>query len=227
VKIVSFFSPIYLKNYPEAAAHDYPAMLAMLGASCRRLGLRHLVITDRGTPLEHECFRLDLPRSLMRAVVAGQLAYLQSAAFDEDTVFIDADCLVQHSPARVFAEPFDLAVTARRWGPRRNPSPINNGTIFCRAAARAQCVAFFTAASMACGKYWGADQDAMGKACQPMPKLPGLHERSGASVRFLDVAGHNQAPRSADDPTTADAVVLHFRGPRKSYMRAVFDRIMA
>lgn len=224
MNIVSFFAPRFAADH-QGVVEDYLAMLAILEESCARLGLRHIVITDGTIDLDHAVFRPPLPDNLMQATLAGQLAYLKDALFDRDTAFVDADCLVARNPGSLFVDRFDMALTGRYWGKGPALAPINNGAMYVRRASRDRCVTFFERAAAVCGPEWGADQWAIAETCEPMPDAPTTKERSGALIRFLKLYPWNYPPRTIDDAGALDAVVLHFKGARKSFMEAMWRKI--
>lgn len=213
MNVVSFYAP----RRHERHIYDFADCLALQRASCLRFGCRQIVITDLPPIAEFTTLRVDLPLALMRASLAGQLAYLESAAFDADTLLTDADTVLGSDPRAVFDGSFDLAVTTHPF----SDCILNNGAIFVPLAAKGRVEKFWRAALADCGEAWGEDQralrDALGATLEH-----GIAERDGIRVKFLPCPGYNWAPESEADPVKA--VIVHFRGPRKRWMRRWTER---
>lgn len=212
-------------EFPNAA--DYPAMLRILQRSCDRLGLRHVVLTDRATrfgeaglwprrdddlPIEGRLF--DLPVPLMKAVTSAQAQWLyEIEAREEATLFVGADCIMLRQPT----EPpgCHLAVTYR------NPTaryPINTGAVFARPHKRVRGI-FKTIATI-CGETWCDDQRAIRNVLDPMPATYGNYGRAGLQVAFRPMHPFNVLPRDLDDRCEG-AQMVHFRG--KARKQFLFD----
>jgi len=81
VNIVSFYAP--RPDHPFF--QDYTPFLEILGESCRKYGHKHIIITDAQLETDAgKSFVTDLPKPLMKAAIAGQLAYLKSDHAKED-----------------------------------------------------------------------------------------------------------------------------------------------
>ena len=210
-------------EFPNAA--DYPAMLRILQRSCDRLGLRHVVLTDRATissglwPSAYdgasiEPIALDLPVPLMKAVTTAQAKWLyQPEARKEPTLFVGADCILLREPTMPRAH---MAVTYR------NPTaryPINTGSILI-AQPHKRVRGLFNEIANACGETWCDDQRAIQAALDPMPATFGNYNRAGLHVAFRPMFPFNHLPASVDDPATG-AEMVHFRG--KARKQFLFD----
>lgn len=206
MNIVSFLAP--RPDHPFY--QDYTPFLDILRASCERFGHRHIVITD--DPLIPDGFLLSLPHNLMKATILGQLAYLNSQYLaKDDTVFVGADCVLAKDPAEVFGLEFDIAFTTGDF----SDCILNTGAIFIRGGAD---VAHIWARALAgMGGEWGDDQKALAAVVHPTLE-PSIVAGMGAIIRFLPVDPYNLAPEYPDDDCTR-GVILHFRGPRKAWMK--------
>lgn len=199
MKVASFFAPRYEK-WPGC---DYDALLLLLDASCRRLGLEHVVISDAERPAPLLTARFELPENLMAAILDGQRQLL--AATPGPVLLVGADCLVTRDP-RPFGVGCDMAITI---GPFSD-CPMNTGAIWC--ADGPTCAPIWQAALDRKPVEWGDDQRALYAAI-------GNEGRAGhgLSVRRLRCEDANWAPNDVADPAGMPTVV-HFRGRRKAFM---------
>lgn len=191
--VASFFAPRYEK-WPGC---DYDRLLLLLDASCRRLGLRHVVISDGPRPVPVETMVFDLPENLMQALLDGQRQFL--AATPGPALLVGADCLLTRDP-----RPFltgDMVITI---GPFSD-CEMNTGAIWC--ADGPTCAPVWAAALDDNPVEWGEDQTTLYAAIQ----------ESGLKIERLRCEEYNWAPRSVDDDAGPPTVV-HFRGRRKAFM---------
>lgn len=207
MNVVSFYAP--RPDHP--LFQDYTPFLRILDESCKRFGHRHIVLTDVDLPgFEH--IKMHLPHNLMLAFVMAQRMYLESFHAETDTLLTGADCVLARDPAGIFANgEFDIACTTHPFA----DSILNTGAIFVRGGSRVS--RFWKRAEAMNPAEWGDDQrvlrDALGATLDH-----GLHLRGGVRVRFLPLHPWNVAPDNPGDPP-GDAVILHFRGPRKQWMQ--------
>lgn len=188
--VASFFAP-----REDKWGCDYVALLRLLDGSCRRVGLRHMVISDsRDLPLE--TFLCRLPANLMAALLEGQRQFLSCT--QEPVLFVGADCLLTRDPRPVMAG--DMVVTI---GPFSD-CEMNTGAIWC---AGSQCASVWRDALERNPTEWGDDQTALYWAVQA----------SSLDVRRVSCESHNWAPESPTDDAGMPTVV-HFRGRRKAWM---------
>jgi hypothetical protein len=207
MNIVSFYAP-----RPEHPFfQDYRPYLALLRESCARFGHQHLVLTD--DPMEigaDDAYVVDLPRPLMKAVLAAQYAYLADPAnAHEPTLLVGADCVLANDPAAYFPTDCDLAVTVGDFADCR----MNTGAIF--VPHPCQVAEIWADALAHVGEDWGDDQTSLYRAIQERP----THGLWSADVRELPVDPFNLAPEFPGDDCRR-GVVLHFRGPRKRWMQS-------
>jgi hypothetical protein len=218
VNIVSFLAP--RRDHPFY--RDYTPFLNILRASCEKFGHRHIVITDDASIGEFpegvldysqgDAFVTPLPDNLMRAILAGQLAYLQSPLAKEDTVLLGADCVLARDPAEVFSQEFDIAFTT---GPFTD-CLLNTGAIYIRGGADVAYIWERALGAMRLDAEWGDDQKALAAVVHPTLE-PSVTAGTGPTIRFVPVDPYNLAPEYPGDDCTR-GTVLHFRGPRKDWM---------
>lgn len=198
--VASFYAPRF-----DKWGCNYDDLLRLLDASCRRLALRHVVISDQPRPgLETALF--DLPENLMQALIDGQRQFLEAAT--GPVLFVGADSLLTRDPFEIGLD-HDLAITL---GPFADCA-MNNGFILARRTGR--CAEIWRAALDRRPIDWGDDQRAQFAAIRA----------STLRVAELRCEDHNWAPDSLDDgcrPT-----VVHFRGERKKWMKAWAGRHLA
>ena len=199
--VASFFAPRFEK-WPGV---DYDALLMLLDASCRRLGLPHIVISDAERPAPLISSICSMPQNLMLAILDGQRQLLEVT--DGPVLLVGADCLLTRDP-----RPFLLGDLAITLGPFTD-CPMNTGAIWCRDGATCACV--WRAALDLNPVDWGDDQRVLYRAVKA----------SGLNVALLRCEDHNWAPDNVSDPAGMPTVV-HFRGPRKAWMAAWAARHM-
>ena len=203
VKVVSFFAPRPEHPY----FHDYKPYLALLRESCAKFGHEHLVLTDDASVAD-DAYVCDLPRSLMKAVLAAQHAYLADPAnANTPTLLVGADCVLARDPSAFAEHDADLVITVGDFADCR----MNTGAIF---VPKPCLVAEIWAEALAhVGDEWGDDQTSLYRAINERP----WHGMWTAKVVELPVDPYNLAPEYPGEDCTR-GVVLHFRGPRKRWM---------
>jgi hypothetical protein len=201
-------------EHPGAA--DYPGMLRILEGSCNRLGLAHVVLTDRATlegplwPAGIRAFVVDnCPRPLMQACTEAQARFLECWSGD-DVAFVGADCIMLKKPNLPAGA--DLYVTYRH---KAANYPINTGLQFIPKASLDRTAPVFRRIADRCGVKWCDDQRALRAELEPMPDGPGIYDRAGIRVGFVPMRPYNVLPKGVNDPAR-DAVMLHFRGKQHS-----------
>jgi hypothetical protein len=151
IAVVTVFAP--RPEHPNWR-DDYVPLLKLQRATANRFGHPHIVVTDGDLGRDFDEMAVTLPANLMRAQLAGQIAWLSSAqAKDCATLLVDADCLVARSLSPLFdgAEDFDLGLT-----PRADPvAPINNGAMYIPRGSAEAVLPFFRAALERCAEHWG------------------------------------------------------------------------
>jgi hypothetical protein len=215
--VASFYAP---RPRHPGHVYDYLDCLAVQRDSCKRFGCRQLVITDAPALRDLPTFHAELQQELMPAILAGQLALLESGIAD-DLVLIGADGLLGRDPAALFDatdadDRFDLGVTTHPFA----DCILNTGLIAVPAGKAATVAPIWRAALARCGEAWGDDQLALAAVIRPTLER-GVEERPVAGetlrIRFLPVPGYNEAPDHVGH--AIDALIVHFRGGRKVWMR--------
>lgn len=205
------------RRYPDAP--EYVPLLRVLDDSCRRLGIRHVVLTDFSTAGEVEragmtTFAMKLPGNLMRALTESQARCLESVR-GEDVLFVGADCVVLRDP-RGCVPAADLALILR---PGHKRHRINNGFMYVPASSREKTAPVFRRIANTCGTSMCDDMVAVERVLLPMPDDYGSCRRAGIDVQFLPMGTWNAGPKSVDSPPSSGAFVAHFRGrDRKKFM---------
>lgn len=207
-------------EFPNAA--NYPAMLSILQTSCDRLGLKHVVLTDRATlqgklwPAGVQGWSLKLPQPLMKAVTRAQADWLYTdMGRTTRTLFVGADCIMLAPPPDNL-HPAHVAVTYRHAAARY---PINTGAIYVMRPHK-RVRGLFNRIAETCGGTWCDDQRAIRAALDPMPPQCGRFQRAGLEVDFMPMFPFNHLPRDLDDPARG-AIMVHFRGKaRKDFLFA-------
>lgn len=197
--VASFYAPRFDK-WPGC---NYDELLLLLDASCRRLGLRHVVISDGPRPVPLETALVDLPANLMQAILAGQMQFL--AATPGPVLLVGADCLLTRDPRPYLVN--DIAITVGRFADCR----MNTGAIWIADGPR--CAQPWRVAYGRRPMQWGEDQTFLYKAIQD----------SGLAVTEMRCEDHNAAPDNVFDPAGMPTVI-HFRGVRKKWMAAWASR---
>lgn len=198
MNIVSFYAPRPEHEFFQ----DYTPFLDLLRLSCERYGHRHVCLTDDATV--RDGFVCDLPRPLMRAYLAAQLAYLEAHP-DTPSLMTGADCVLAADPAcfEQVCGDADIVITV---DDRFADCRINMGAIYLPRPGL--LVPVWRDALARCGVEWGDDQRAFRDA---------LAAWEGVKVREVPCDLYNRAPDHPGDDNLR-GVVLHFRGPRKAWM---------
>lgn len=202
MNVVSFYAP-----RPEHPLfQDYNPFLKLLDASCEKYGHKHIVLTDDASAIK-DCaaYETPLPRSLMKATITAQLAYLSDPLFiNAPTLLTGADCVLANDPMAAMGN-FDLGITLGDFTDCR----MNCGAIFIPCPSD---VAHIWAHALdRCGDAWGDDQTSL------YDEILKARRSSGLLVKEYPVDPYNLAPEHPGDDCTR-GVVLHFRGPRKAWM---------
>ena len=198
--VASFYAPRH-----DVWGCDYDALLDLLDASCKRLGLAHQCISDEPRPRVATAL-MPLPKELMQAILEGQWRFLCEAK--GPVFFTGADCLVTRDPTPYFAG--DLTITVGPFTDCR----MNTGAVFVPDPAK--CAPVWRKALDMRPTKWGEDQTSLYSAIL----------ESGLDVRELAAKEHNWAPGSPEDDAGMPTVV-HFRGRRKAWMQPWSERFLS
>lgn len=230
------------RKFPPAIAlhrtfgHDFWIdAIGMLAASVARAGGREFrVLTDAEQYLPFDVLRCPTTETRhMLWAIEVCAHYLESDAFDQDTVALDCDVLVFADLAPLCAGTFDLGVVARRTP--KGGQQILNGLQVWPLRARDRLAEFYwRALDVARGLSeddlgWGADTEALCRLLAPV--APGrTQRRAGLDVRFYteaeSLASFSEAHLAAlrrrrVHPVATPAV--DFRNARKHHMRAFYE----
>jgi hypothetical protein len=236
VKVVTPYRPFA----PESASHrklgpfDWTGACEMLRASVTlACQCDTAILTDADTAVPGLAYRYPLRESrLMLWLLDVWLQYLESDAFEVDTVMISPDTLVYADLRPYFRA--DLGVIVRVAQKYRD-KPLLNGVQFWRHAAKDRLVALYRQALWISKTLpedticWGADTEAIHRVIAPLQ--PGLFERAGLTIdgiprwTFLGEANHGDQDRIARGlpPKTPPLPVMDFKARRKLYMADYFD----
>jgi hypothetical protein len=211
VRLVTFYSP----RPSHEKFIDYIPLLQLQQRTAARFGHEHVVVSDVDLPgLNVWCPPQPLPESLMKAIMVGQLSYLNNwvkEANPKKLVLVDGDCLVHRDLSAAFDGTFDLALTSRT--PHR--SPINNGVMYADNQDRQGVVNFFEHALANCEDHWGGDQEAISGAAAPVPEEHGVVKiRQGIRVKFVSLETHAVVPTQAGMRHKRDPFMVHFKGEK-------------
>jgi hypothetical protein len=211
VAVVTVFAP--RPNLPQW--RDYLPLLRLQRDTARRFGHDHFVVTDGDLGREFDQVFTTLPSNLMRAQIAGQIAWLSSAPAQQcATLLADADVLVARELSPAFAAgDFDLGLT-----PREDPvAPVNNGAMYVPAGSAEAVLPFFRAALARCAEHWGGDQEAISQVAAPVLAPGDRAERQGARVVFLSMRAFNVIPKEEGARHKSNPFVVHFKGETKAW----------
>lgn len=236
LRIVSPYRPFA----PESPAHqllgafDWIGALRMLQTTVVRQGYEFAAITDRATVLPVPT--INLPTSatrLMLWILDVSLRYLESDAFDRDTVMVSPDSLVMGDLRRFFAGDLTILVRpARRFTKR----PILNSVQCWPVGSKDKLIAFYRQALTGAERLpdnvitWGADSEAIRELVAPIQV--GIHSRAGLQVAMVE------SGRVMESLTTSTmhrvergervsplAPVVDFKYLRKQFMPTYFARV--
>lgn len=191
MKVVTPYRPFA----PESAAHrklgpfDWLAAIDMLRVSVR-LSCRcdTYVLTDLDSDVPGPVYRYAaLESRLMLWLLEVWLRYLESPAFDQDTVMISPDALVFQDLRSWFRADLGLVV---RSGEKYEGRRLLNGVQFWRHAAKDRLIAFYRAAYASAQQMddallcWGADTKAISAPLEPLSAGPSVYR--GLSIYGIE-----------------------------------------
>ncbi len=234
MRVVSPYRPFA----PESQSHkllrgfDWVDALRMLAISVARSNqCETLAITDVDTTLPVPALQfVTTERRLMLWMLEIALRYLESPAFDCDTVMVCPDTLVYGDLSPYFRGDLGLIVRSAEKYVKR---PVLNSVQWWSVAAKDRLVPFFQEA-LAIAKtldehaiQWGADTIPLARLIAPIEV--GLVARHGLSVHLIEMAGvmHSLSKLAASRVTQGMGLpsipICDFKYLRKQHMRAVFQ----
>lgn len=245
IRVVAPYFPLPLEapHHQELAAFDWADAIRMLSQSVKlACGVEMQVVTDEaaeGIPaLPAPALRYATQqRRLMLWTLEACACYLESEAFDRDTVMLDCDQLVYGNLAKYFNPHVDLGILVRPT-PKGAPGlPILNGVQFWSRRGKAALGPFYRQALRIAEALpeadivWGADTIALDRLLAPLER--GLRRRCGLAVHLMESTDVLEALNSSQVRHLAVGKmrrpfrdVLDFRNTRKVHMRAVFEQTL-
>lgn len=244
LRVVSPYRPFE----PESDAHrslgpfDWIGALEMLQASVARntRDTEAVAITDVDTalPVPTMCF-LTTEQRLMLWILDVAARYIESTAFDRDTVMISPDCLVMGDLRPWFADSSaDMGIIVRTEEKHRGTGRvILNQVQFWRHAAKDRIAAFYRHA-LALARtlpeeilVWGADTEPLQRLLAPIDA--GVFDRAGLRVDLIPwhqvlepLTTEHKRQLSAGEPMRTSRPVIDFRSHRKHWMRQAYESLM-
>lgn len=199
-------------SHEKWRADTYMELLALQRETCRRVGHRHVVVTDAELT-GYDTLKAELSAPLMHALIDGQLAYLEQWNDQHPVVLLDIDCLVVRDLGKAFDGSFDIAVTRRE----HPTQPIQNGAIYLAPGSRHAIRKILGRTRALCEEWWGSDQVALAQALGPIPRTTRTEWRHQARVAFLPTELHNFSSKNGVPKTVPGRFVFHFKGDTKQY----------
>jgi FkbM family methyltransferase len=230
MRIVTPFRPFVAESVEQKnlGPFDWLGAIDMLRESARRsCGIEVVSITDVDTELAAPSLQFRTEhRRLMPWIVEVALRYIESDAFDQDTIMVSPDVLVFGNPGAWFKHAdFDLGMLARHHPAR----PLINSVQFWPVARRAPLRTLYRAVFESLGELseeqlvWGGDTTPFVKLFGPVE--PGrISIRHGGRVRFLDLESVMTAYSDVLNRRERPDRLVDFRYLRKHCMRAFFER---
>lgn len=199
----------------------YLSLLDLQRRSAQHWGARHCTVTDDVDFKGAGAIVAQLPRSLMRAMIAGIMVRLERPV-DCHLLFADVDVLIARELDPAFDGTFDLGLTRRA---NAEGIHINNGAMYVARGAEAKAWRFFKHALDVCGDHWGADQEAVSRAAAPVPEVERIEMRGDMRLSFLSMQTHNNVPKQENgNLSRAAPFVIHFKGSTKYWARTFAER---
>jgi hypothetical protein len=218
---------------------DWEGALEMLRESVgRSCGVETYAITDVDTDLPVPAFRFEThERRLMLWILEVSLRYLESPAFDKDTVMVSPDILILGDLAPWFTA--DLGVLVRPEEKHQiSGRAILNQVQWWRVKAKKRLAVFYRDALALATALpedvirWGADTAPLQQLLSPLEI--GHWPRAGLAVNLIHASVPMESLSSVninrldqDLPLLVSRPILDFRYTRKRHMRRVFESLFA
>lgn len=239
IRVVAPFFPLPAESVLHRSLPDFDWLLAlrMLAWSVEeRCRCPFHAVTDETADLPVPALRYRThERRLMLWTLEACACYLESEAFDRDTVMLDVDQLVFRDLADVFPSEADLGLLMRPTTKHLDAGePLLNGVQFWAVSAKDRLGPFYRqvlnrARTLPDDQLiWGADTVALREAVSPM--VLGRSMRAGLRVACLPAqvilepwsTEQILCLRDKGQLLGPSRTVLDFRYRRKQYMREVF-----
>lgn len=236
MRVVSLYRPFVpeSREHLELGPFNWCAALQMLSQSVRlACGCDVVALTDWDTPLPMPALRYHTTQSrLMLWLLEIALRYLESDAFDRDTVMVSPDMLVFNDLRPYFGDA-DVTVLVRS-GSQFAVRPILNGAQWWPIAGKRRLIGFYRdALATACALpepqvQWGADTEGLRVLLAPIG--PGKQKRHGLRAWLLEsnLVLQSLTQRTCEDLDAGRDVplptrpILDFKYTRKRYMAPYF-----
>lgn len=210
MKIGVFYK--YIDENSTQHAQFAQQMLASVRACMPDVEVWHF--TDANTPALKG---FDCVNRITEDVPMAVCRMMHNASLHGDWMFIDPDIIVQKDVSHVFEDKFDVALTDRVGtityeADYAKVMPYNLGVSFSRAPAFWKRVLYHLRTLSPKLQQWEGDQLVI---CEMIKQ----RVASDFNVKILPGLTYNYPPRSADDPRTADAAIVHYKGPRKAWLQ--------
>jgi hypothetical protein len=240
LRVVSPFRPFAAESveHLDLGPFDWVAALEMLQWSVRRNcpNTEAVAITDVDTDLPVPALSFKTTeRRLMLWILDVSLRYLESSAFDRDTVMVSPDMLVLGDLRPWFTA--DLGVLVRPEQKHRDSGrTVMNQVQWWSHQAKPALIAFYRQALAIARTLpenvitWGADTEPIRQLIEPIEL--GVCVRGGLSVSLIhfgsvmvSLSKANIDRLAMGEPILVGHTVLDFKYTRKQHMRAAFESL--
>lgn len=214
-------SPFLVNRAPPKRMGEYARCLDTLYKSCQRLSMELEVLTDGSLSCPYEMRIQASASDLMVSILEAQMGAV--AQQDGPLALCGVDCLFLDRPDRGLAG-VDLMVTTHPF----KDCHLNTGLILSAGPQTRvvwQRALEYLAFRADEGIRWGDDQKALWYALGGLPVADERQvvRRLGLTIAVEPCRYWNWAPENLNDDAGLP-VMVHFRGPRKSWMPAWWSR---
>lgn len=199
-------------NHEKWRPDTYLKLLELQRLTCKRVGHRQVVVTD-AVLTGYDTLQAALPESLMHALIAGQIAYLEQWNDQHPVVLLDMDCLVARDLNGAFRGDFDIGLTSRE----HPTQPIQNGAMYFAPGSRSAALRMLKKTLALTSDWWGSDQEALAAAVGHIPRVHRVEQRFGVRLAFLPCENYNFSAKTGVPKATPKRLVYHFKGDTKHF----------
>ena len=219
MKLITFYADCKLPEGPKANqdGFDWRRAIKHLEKSAAKFGYQTVVVTDEKTDIDAWLRVGDAAEGLMMWLLKAQ-GHAIGEFKGEKAVMVSPDTLIAGPLDFLFGR-WDLTLFTRR-----RPKPIVNSVIAFKpsiglTALWANIVKIADDLPPE-SKEWGADIDAVVKACRVAP-MEDCHRRVGnVDVRLLPTYARFESVKSDGEVKRLNVPIWDFKGPRKKLMPA-------
>jgi hypothetical protein len=240
LRVVSPYRPFAAESleHQELGPFNWVGAIEMLQESVRRYcpKTEAVVITDVDTDLSVPALSFTTTeRRLMLWILDVSLRYLESDAFDRDTVMVSPDMLVLGDLRPWFTADLGVLVRPEEKHQQTGRTVLNQVQWWSHAAKRS-LVAFYRRALSIARTLpedvirWGADTEPIRQLIDPIEV--GVGARSGLRVSQIHFASVMESLSRGNidrlalgEPLVVTHAVLDFKYTRKHFMRAAFESL--